>query len=62
VKPLPCPICGEALEVRLARSRKAKRKKTFIMWVCPRDGRHARLFINDAAYVEKVLKRLEANP
>ena len=57
---IPCPVCKTPLEVRLAHSRKAKREKTFIMWVCPVDGRHARLFINDQEYVRKVLDRLEA--
>ena len=55
-----CPICKTPLEVRLAHSRKAKRKKVFIMWVCPIDGRHARLFINDQTYVRQVLANLES--
>ncbi len=62
MSPLPCPICRTPLEVRLAHSRKAKRQKTFIMMVCPKDGRHARLFINDQGYVAQVLARLEARP
>ncbi|MBI4311517.1 MAG: hypothetical protein HY681_07015 [Chloroflexi bacterium] len=62
MNPIACPVCQEPLQVRLARSRKAKRKKTFIMLVCPKDGRHARLFINDQGYVREVLERLEARP
>jgi hypothetical protein len=46
--------------VKLAHSRKAKQEKVFIMWVCPTDGRHARLFINDQNYVRQVLDQLEA--
>lgn len=57
---IPCPICNASLVVRLAHSRKAKQKKTFIMWVCPSDGRHARLFINDQGYVRTVLNNLDA--
>jgi RNase P subunit RPR2 len=59
MKNIPCPICKTPLRVGLARSRKATRKKVFIMWVCPVDGRHARLFINDQAYVRKMLETLE---
>jgi len=57
---IPCPICKTPLAVRLAHSRKATRKKVFIMWVCPVDGRHARLFINDQTYVQQVLEHMEA--
>ncbi len=60
MKTIPCPVCAEPLTVRMAHSRKAKTKKAFIMWVCPKDGRHARLFINDQGYVQEVLARLEA--
>lgn len=55
---IPCPVCGEALVVRLARGRKSG--KPFLMLVCPKDGRHFRGFINDRAYVSQVLERLEA--
>ena len=61
MKTIACPICKTPLQVHLAHSRKAKRKKVFIMWVCPIDGRHARLFINDQTYVRQVLEHLEAS-
>ncbi len=52
-----CLICKEPLTVRLARGRKSG--KPFVMMICPRDGRHFRAFINDKAYVEKVLEGVE---
>ena len=55
--PLRCPVCVSELEVRLARGRKSG--KTFLMAVCPKDGRHIRAFINDQDYVRKVLDRAE---
>ena len=54
-----CPICGQALVVRLARGRKSG--KPFVMLRCSRDGRHYRAFINDKGYVAHVVERLEAN-
>ena len=54
---LLCPVCASELEVRLARGRKSG--KTFLMAVCPKDGRHIRAFINDQDYVRKVLDRAE---
>ena len=56
---LQCPVCQATLEVRLARGRSSG--KTFLMALCPRDGRHIRAFINDKKYVEEVLVRLEKN-
>ena len=56
-RPLQCPVCASELEVRLARGRKSG--KTFLMAVCPKDGRHIRAFINDQEYVRKVLDRAE---
>lgn len=44
----------------MAHSRKAAHKKVFIMWVCPVDGRRARLFINDQTYVQQVLEHMDA--
>ena len=38
-----CPVCGDVLQVNLARGRKAG--KAFLMLICPRDGRHFRGFI-----------------
>lgn len=52
-----CLICGVALTMRLARSRKTN--KPSVMLVCGRDGRHFRAFITDKAYVGQVLARLE---
>ncbi len=52
-----CLVCKGALEVRLAKGRKSA--KTFLMLVCPVDGRHFRGFINDQDYVKGVLERLE---
>ncbi len=54
---LRCLVCKESLEVRLAKGRKSA--KTFLMLVCPVDGRHFRGFINDQDYVKGVLERLE---
>ena len=52
-----CPICGQALIVRLARGRKSG--KPFVMLRC-HDGRHYRAFINDKDYVAGVIDHLEA--
>lgn len=54
---IPCLICSLPLTVRLARGRKSG--KPFIMLLCSQDGRHFRAFINDRAYVDQVLARLE---
>ena len=54
---LRCLVCKESLEVRLAKGRKSA--KTFLMLVCPVEGRHFRGFINDQDYVKGVLERLE---
>ena len=54
---IPCIVCGETLTVRLARGRRSG--KPFVMLVCSRDGRHFRAFVNDQAYVSRVLKHVE---
>ena len=54
---IACLICGQPLTVRLATGRKSR--KPFVMLICSRDGRHFRAFINDRAYVDQVLARLE---
>jgi len=54
---IPCLVCDQHLTIRLAKGRKSR--KTFLMLVCSQDGRHFRGFINDRAYVDKVLARLE---
>ena len=56
---IPCMVCGQQLNLRLATGRKSQ--KTFLMLVCVRDGRHFRGFINDREYVDKVLARLEGH-
>jgi hypothetical protein len=55
--PIRCLVCGGQLALRTARGRKSG--KTFLMLVCPRDGRHFRGFITDRKYVGEVLSRLE---
>ncbi|MFQ5874641.1 MAG: hypothetical protein ACE5JL_12695 [Dehalococcoidia bacterium] len=54
-----CLICGESLQVRMARGRRSG--KPFLMLLCGQDGRHFRAFINHQPYVRQVLERLE-NP
>ena len=56
--PIPCLVCGSSLDVRVAKSRRAKNPKLFLMLVCPRDGRHFRGFVQDREYVDGVLHRL----
>ena len=46
------------MSVRLAKGRKSG--KSFVMLLCPADGRHFRGFITDKAYVASVLGKLEA--
>ena len=50
-----CPVCGQALSVSPAKSRKARKPKTFLMLVCPSDGRHFRAFISDREFVARAL-------
>lgn len=54
-----CPVCQRPLTLKLAQGRKSG--KTFLMLVCTQDGRHFRGFINDRAYVDAVLSRLEVH-
>ena len=56
---IPCLICRQPLQVRLAHGRKSK--KPFVMLLCARDGRHFRAFINDREFVAGVLARLEGH-
>ena len=53
-----CPICGEALSIRLATGRKSG--KLFVMMICSKDGRHFRGFINHRPYVQELVDKLEA--
>ena len=50
-----CPVCRTPMELSPAKSRKAKKPKTFLMLVCPEDGRHFRGFINDKSFVSQVV-------
>jgi hypothetical protein len=54
---LPCPVCGTGLMLKLAHGRRSG--KTFVMLICPTDGRHIRAFINDKEFVGKVIDKLE---
>jgi hypothetical protein len=55
VNTVGCPVCGTNLTISPARSRKAKKPKTFLMLVCPLDGRHFRGFISDSDFVAQVV-------
>ncbi len=52
---IPCPVCSTGLQLSPARSRKSKKPKTFLMLVCPADGRHFRGFIQDVEFVGRVV-------
>jgi hypothetical protein len=54
---VPCLVCHNPLELRLARGRKSH--KPFLMLICPIDGRHFRGFISDRQFVANALGRLE---
>ena len=54
---LPCPVCHQTLDVRMARGRKSG--KPSLMLICPRDGRHFRGFIADKEYVQAVVDRVK---
>ena len=56
---IPCIVCGGSLSLRTAKGRKSG--KPFLMLICPSDGRHFRGFINDRAFVDSVLSRLEGH-
>lgn len=53
MKNINCPICANALSIRIAHGRKSN--KPFIMLKCDTDGRHFRGFITDQEYVKRVL-------
>ena len=55
---LSCHLCGNDLDVRLARGRKSG--KPFVLMVCPVDGRHMRAFVGDADYVRNLMDQVEA--
>lgn len=54
-----CPLCQTPLRFSLASSRRAKKKKHFVMLVCPTDARHFRGFISDQAFVGKLVAQTE---
>ena len=54
---LSCHICKTPLAVRAAKGRTSN--KPFVMFICPKDGRHFRAFVTDKAYVQDVLSRAE---
>lgn len=56
---VPCPLCRTALRFSLATSRRSKKKKVFVMLVCPTDARHFRGFISDQAFVSKLVEQTE---
>ena len=56
LREMPCPICGEMLQVKVTRSRK---DHVALMLVCPTTGKHFRGFINDQDYIEDVIGRLD---
>ena len=58
MKQIDCLVCETGLVLSLARSKKAKKPKTFLMLKCPADGRHFRGFINDKQFVDGVIKRV----
>ena len=55
MKNIGCPVCAQALSVSPAKSRKARNPKTFLMLLCPSDGRHFRAFVSDREFVSKAL-------
>ena len=55
---LHCHLCQSPLDLRLARGRKSG--KPFVLMICPVDGRHIRAFVADAAYVQNLMDRVEA--
>ena len=59
MKEVRCPVCGVALRLSPARSRKSKNPKTFLMLACPENGRHFRGFISDKKFVERTLDAAE---
>ncbi len=52
MKQIPCPVCGDPVDVRPAQGRRSH--KLFLMLVCSRDGRHFRGFISDQELVARV--------
>ena len=53
---VPCPLCGQGLSIKLARSKKGRPS---ISMACPVSGQHFRGFIADRAYVARFVDQLE---
>ena len=53
-----CPVCGAVLKVTISTS---KRGKVSLSLSCPKDGRDFRAFINNPAFVRRVLDSLEGH-
>ena len=51
-----CPVCGAVVKAKTSIS---KRGKVSLSLACPRDPRDFRVFINDQAFVRRVLDCLE---
>lgn len=52
-----CPVCRSQLSLSSTHSR--KKSKLGLMLVCPVSGVHFRAFINDQAFVRRVMNGLE---
>ena len=55
---ISCPVCGGSLRISPANSRKAEKKKVFLMLACPISGKHFRGFIGDQPFVKRVIEAL----
>ncbi|MCH7621921.1 MAG: hypothetical protein IH870_08490 [Chloroflexi bacterium] len=56
VPTIRCPVCGVGLKAKTSISKKGK---VSLSLACPRDPRDFRVFINDQAFVRRVLDSLE---
>ncbi len=56
VPTIRCPVCGAVVKAKTSIS---KRGKVSLSLACPRDPRDFRVFINDHAFVRRVLDSLE---
>ena len=52
-----CPVCGAVVKAKTSIS---KRGKVSLSLACPRDPRDFRVFINNQAFVRRVLDSLES--
>ncbi|MHB1006525.1 MAG: hypothetical protein ACYC3S_12920 [Chloroflexota bacterium] len=48
---LQCPVCGDAVRYKVTQTRKGRPS---LMFVCPRDPRHVRGFVNDAQLLSRL--------